>query len=229
MNQLTNLLPPKSTSRKFYNKWLYKITLRIGGAAVLRYDLSKIEDYISEDKRDVGYWTWQSKAAADKEFIKSIVDFLQSKDKTLWSKRVERAYVDFYTNDKTFFDELSLLGEQRLVHRFQPAEGSVEILQDSSTNVAVTKYPHDKYRHKVYLLPHKMKGDREEKIRYVNWLKKQCPKVTCTSAVEKWFIATDWNWDRRYILVEDESMLLMLRLRNPEVMGKIYNYVLCDK
>lgn len=229
MNQQMNLLPPKSTSRKFYNKWLYKITLTISGAAVLRYDLSKIEDYISEDKRDVGHWTWQSKAAADKEFITSIVNFLQSKDKTTWSKRVERTYVDFYTNDKTFFDELSLLGSDRIVHRYQPTEGSVEILEDSSTNVAVVKYPHDTYKHKVYLLPHKMHGNREEKIRYINWLKKQCPKVTCTEAVEKWFIATDWNWDRRYILVEDESMLLMLRLRNPDVVGRIYNYVLCDK
>lgn len=224
-----NLLPSKSTSRKFYNKWLYKITLTINGAAVLRYDLSKVEYYISEDKRDVGYWTWQSKAAADKEFIISIVNFLQSKDKDIWSKRVERTYVDFYTNDKTFFDELSLLGSERIVHRFEPTLGGVEILEDSSTNVAVTKYPHDIYKHKVYLLPHKMRGDREEKIRYINWLKKQCPKVTCTEAVEKWFIATDWNWDRRYILVEDESMLLMLRLRNPDVVGRIYNYVLCDK
>jgi hypothetical protein len=40
---------------------------------------------------------------------------------------------------------------------------------------------------------------------------------------------TEWNWDRRYVLVEDEGTLLMLKLRNPEVMGSVYNYVLSDK
>jgi hypothetical protein len=74
-----------------------------------------------------------------------------------------------------------------------------------------------------------MAGDKEGKMQYVNWLKKQYPKVTCTEAVEKWFVTTDWNWDRRYILVKDESMLLMLKLRNPDVVGRIYNYQLCDK
>ena len=100
---------------------------------------------------------------------------------------------------------------------------------DSATNVAVIKYPHDRYKHKVYLLPHKMKGDKESKQRYLEWLKKQCPKVTCTKAVEKWFLDTDWNWDRRYILVEDEAMLLMLKLRNSDVVGRVYNYILTDK
>lgn len=223
------LLPPKSTNRKFYNKWLYKITVKINGASVFRYDLSKVEDFYSEDRKDVGHWTWQNRSLHEKEFIMDLVNFLQSKDKTTWSKRVERHYVDFYTNDQTFFDELSVIGNERIIHRFQPTANSVEILEDSATNVAVVKYPHDKYKHKVYLLPHKMKYDKDGKEKYIEWLKRQSPKVTCTPAIEKWFISTDWNWDRRYILVEDEAMLLMLKLRNPEVVGKVYNYILCDK
>lgn len=223
------LQPAKSTSRKFYNKWLYKITVNIGGAAVLRQDLSNVENFCNEDKTDCGYWGWQNKAYQDKEFILKIVSYLLSKDKSIWSKRVERTYVDFYTNDKQFFDELSNLAQERIVHRFEPNKDSTEILEDSSTNVAVSKYPHDRYQHKVYLLPHKLKGDKEAKQKYIDWLKKQTPRVTCTSAIEKWFITTDWNWDRRYILVENEAMLLMLKLRNADVVGRIYNYVLYDK
>lgn len=220
---------PKLTSRKFYNKWLYKVTIGINGANCLRYDLDKVEEFISDDRRDYGNWSWREKAAADKEFIMTLVGFLLTKDKNLWSKRVERGYVDFYTNDKDFFNEISDLDHERVIHRFQPDDSSVGILQDSATNVAVTKYPHDRYRHKVYLLPHKMKGDKEQKQKYIDWLKRQSPKVTCSEAVSKWFLITDWNWDRRYILVEDESMLLMLKLRNADVVGKVYNYVLCDK
>ncbi len=223
------LLPAKSTSKKFYNKWLYKITVRINGASVLRYKLDRIDDMLSEDKKDNGYWGWQSKAYADKEFILSLVNFLENKDKTSWFKRVERNYVDFYTNDQLFFDEFSDLVSQRIIHRFAPEEGSENILNESATSVAVKKLPHDRYQYRVYLLPHKMKYDKEEKQKYVDWLKRQSPKLTCTKAIEKWFITTDWNWDRRYILVEDESMLLMLKLRNPEVVGRVYNYILCDK
>ena len=229
MKQKMNLQPAKLTSRKFYNKWLYKITLTIGGANVLRYDLNKVEDMCTTESPDAHYWGWQNKAYADREFITKIVYFLISKDKNLWSKRVERSFVDFYTNDKDFFNELSELAGERIIHRYEPTSSSTEILMDSATNVAVIKYPHDRYKHKVYLLPHKMKGDKESKQRYLDWLKKQCPKVTCTKAVEKWFLDTDWNWDRRYILVEDEAMLLMLKLRNSDVVGRVYNYILTDK
>ena len=74
-----------------------------------------------------------------------------------------------------------------------------------------------------------MANDRLGKKRYIDWLKTQMPRVTCTSAVEKWFLATDWNWDRRYILVEDDQTMLMMKLRNAEVVGKIYNFVISDK
>ena len=53
--------------------------------------------------------------------------------------------------------------------------------------------------------------------------------MTCTHAVSTWFVDTDWNWDRRYILVEDEQSLLMLKLRGSEVVGKIHNFVISDK
>jgi hypothetical protein len=74
-----------------------------------------------------------------------------------------------------------------------------------------------------------MKGDKAGKQQYLEWVKRQTPRITCTPAIEKWFLTTDWNWDRRYVLVEDESTLLMLKLRNAEVMGRIYNFVVSDK
>jgi hypothetical protein len=40
---------------------------------------------------------------------------------------------------------------------------------------------------------------------------------------------TDWNWDRRYVLVEDKNTLMLLRLRNSEVVGSVYEFVLSDK
>jgi len=74
-----------------------------------------------------------------------------------------------------------------------------------------------------------MAFEREDKVKFIEWVEKQKPRITCTNAVKEWFIKTDWNWDRRYVLVEDEQTLLMMKLRGPEVVGKIYNYVICDK
>jgi len=50
-----------------------------------------------------------------------------------------------------------------------------------------------------------------------------------SKAVKTWFIRTEWNWDRRYILVEDEQTLFMMKLRSAEVVGKTHEYQLVDK
>jgi hypothetical protein len=69
----------------------------------------------------------------------------------------------------------------------------------------------------------------EAKQKFLDWLIIQSPKITCTSAVQSWFMKTDWNWDRRYVLVEDEGTLLLMKLKNSEVVGTVYNYVIVDK
>jgi hypothetical protein len=136
--------------------------------------------------------------------------------------------MDFYTNDRNFYEELSLKFESAMLHRFEPNLETLDLL-DTPQTILAAKLPHNRYHYKVYLLPHKMAGDKESKKKYVDWLKSQDPRITCTPAVQKWFIKTDWNWDRRYVLVEDEHTLLMLKLRNSEVVGRVYNYIISDK
>ncbi len=202
----------------------------MNGGNLMRYnDMESIAQLCLESDPDNKAWGWNTRAYTDRDYLYKISSYLATKNKDQWSKRVERTYIDFYTNDPVFFEEFSDLVADRIKHRFAPEQEAKDILNDGSTNVAVKKLPHDRYKHKVYLLPHKMKNDKEGKQKYLDWLKKQMPKVTCTPAIERWFIQTDWNWDRRYILVEDESMLLMLKLRNSEVVGRVYNYVLYDK
>jgi hypothetical protein len=53
--------------------------------------------------------------------------------------------------------------------------------------------------------------------------------VLISEVVKDWFIKTEWNWDRRYIFVEDAQTLLMLKLRNAEAIGRIYDYIIIDK
>lgn len=221
----------KITSRKFYNKWLYKVSLKMPGMAVLRNKtLEDAELYcstITPETKERSY-SLAAKVYANREYLLKIIRFLKHYDQSIWSKRIETDIVDIYTNDRSFYDAISLKFNSMLVHQFEPASGDVATLTDSHTIIG-KKLPHDKYQFRVYLLPHKMASDKASKQHYLNWIKKQGEKITCTPAVEKWFLTTNWNWDRRYVLVEDEATLLMLKLRNAEVVGRIYKYVVSDK
>lgn len=226
-----NLPLAKLTSKKFYNKWMYKVTLNVNGGHLLKYNsLDSIATLCESGKRSDKRWGWNVNSAfADRTAMLKLSVFLLSKDKDSWTKRIEKTFVDFYTNDVGFYKEICALMPERIIHRFEPENKAQDILADSVNNIAVKKLPHNRYRHKVYLLPHKIKYDKESKRKFLDWLLSQVPKVTCSHSIEKWFLETDWNWDRRYILVEDEATLLMMKLKNPEVVGRVHNYILYDK
>jgi hypothetical protein len=219
----------KKTSRKFYNKWIYKVSLNVKGTAIFRaHSLDYIKEFCTGENSDNRPHSIFGQAWQNKDQILALSDFLTDKDPTIWSKRIENTNIDFYTNDKLFYESISETFQDSLIHRFEPDDG-VESLLDQPQVIVSHKLPHNKYRYRVYLLPHKLANNKEAKLKYIDWLKSQSPRITCTTAVEKWFIKTDWNWDRRYVLVEDEHTLLMLKLRNSEVVGRVYNYVVADK
>ncbi len=220
----------KQTNRKFYGKWLYKSTFNIEGCGMLRTkNLDEIEEFcLGPDPDTHSYSIWQ-RAWINRETILPFVKFLKNYTKNTYNLRIEKSLVDVYTNDKQFYELISNNFENILRHKFEPLEHTIDLLTENQHFISVKKLPKNRYNYRVYLLPHKMKGDLEGKQKFVDWLKKQDPKITCTPAVQKWFINTDWNWDRRYVLVEDESTLLMLKLRNSDAIGRIYNFVVSDK
>jgi hypothetical protein len=220
----------KKTSRKFYNKWLYKVSIKVNGAPVFRLgDMDTVIDFCNNADNDARPYSLSHKVRDHKEQIVDMASFLKPYDPSIWSKRVESNIVDIYTNDRQFYEDITDRFLETVVHRFEPDPQTEDLLKDGTHYIVSKKLPHDRYQFRVYLLPHNMSGDRDGKQQYLNWIKKQNEKITLTPAVESWFIKTDWNWDRRYVLVEDEATLIMLKLRNSEVVGRIYNYVVSDK
>ena len=218
----------KQTTRKFYNKWCYKVSLEIKGAAVFRtVPLSEVERYCDKCGGNSYRHSIETKVFHNKEQIAELSKFLLNYDPSIWSKRIENSNIDFYTNDLKFYNDISNQYKDFVNLRFEPDVNS-NIL-DQPQVIVGKKLPHNKYQFRVYLLPHKLAGDTEEKEKFINWMKTQNSKIRLTDTVIKWFMHTDWNWDRRYILVEDEPTLLMLKLRNSSVVGRIYNYVISDK
>lgn len=212
------------TKRKFYNKWSYKITLTIPGISMLYYNtLDQLEYKIINN-------IFNLERRHEKEIYNNIdtalqlINILKTSDKHEFQKRVERKLISIYTNNKDLYKDLADAMDYCTYHRFEPSD-DIPLLDNNK--VACKKLPHDKFRYKIYLLPHKL--PRDEKSLYLNWLESQPDTISITESVKKWFISTDWNWDRRYIWVTDERTLLMLKLRNPEVCGKVLEYVTVDK
>ena len=219
----------KTTKKKFYNKWLYKVSLRLNGAGVFRlYDLDTVIKHVTgEDARSVPSWVLDQ-ASLNVDAIVDVCNTLKKYDPSNWAKRVERSNLDLYSNNPAFFRDFVDNFESIVTNAFEPNGNSKDLLENDGTIVG-KKLPHGRYQYRVYLLPHKLAHKDEDKQRVLDWIKSQDGRITCTSSVENWFLKTNWNWDRRYVLVEDEKTLLMLKLRSADVVGKIYKYVVCDK
>jgi hypothetical protein len=221
------MIKSKLINRKFYNKWLYKVSLKIPGVVVFRmYGISDVGSLLDTHQQNHYRNSIIDSANANRDIIENLAMVLLSFDKDSWSKRIERNMIDLYTNDKAIFNAISEKFEEVTIQRFEPSLDKIDLYDESS--IIVQKLPHNKYRFKVFLLPHKFNKDKDLKKQYVNWVS-ATPAILISDAVKEWFIKTDWNWDRRYVLVEDEHTLLMLKLRNSEAVGRIYKYVIADK
>jgi hypothetical protein len=198
----------KQTTRKFYNKWNYKLSFSIKNSRELSY-------------RSLEYLA----ANGSNPLVASIAQDLLNYDSSSYSKRIESKILDLYTNDENFFNYFLEKYQQFTRLSVSPAPGNAP---DDSHVILSKKLPHDRYLYKVFLQPHKIQSV-EEKQKYLDWLETQKPRVNFTDTVKNWFYKTHWNWDRRYMYVEDEKTLLMLKLKKPEALGTIYTFVVSDK
>jgi hypothetical protein len=216
--------------RKFYNKWLYKVSLLCPGVTLYRVkSYQECIDWLVDANNNIfPPSSTYSRALRNKDDLSALTSYLLSKDPVLYTKRLERNIIDLYTNDQELYNEISVNFENITINRYEPESSQLELLK-SNNYIIVKKYPYKKYRYKVFLLPHKLKNNREAKEKYLSWLDTQQDRVMISSAVKDWFIKTDWNWDRRYMYVEDEMTLLMIKMRSSEVLGRIYEYHIIDK
>jgi hypothetical protein len=220
----------KYTNRKFYNKWVYKVSLLIPGISVMRINsIEKLVDFDKEAYPEGNGYRQSSliKAHNNKLPITKLARILNSYDKDAYAKRIESNRIDIYTNDKTVCDSIDKDLSDKVAYISIPDNNQLDILNTGL--IPVQKLPHGIYKYKVYLLPHKFKNDVPNKNKYLAWLDQQNPKILISEKVKKWFIDTNWNWDRRYIYVQDEHTLLLLKLRASEAMGRVYEYSTVDK
>lgn len=198
------------TKRKFYNKWLYKATLKIKG--VTQFRVKQL---------------WEIIRFSTNEKLVELAKVLDQHNTDDRAVRVERNCVDVYTNSPEFFNQVIEKFKDDLVHCFAPVAGSENLLDQKRTIVS-TKLPHNKFRYKVFLQPHNF-SSTDDKLRWLSWLDTQQDRIKISESVKAWFIKTNWNWDRRYMYVEDDQTLLLLKMRNSDAVGSVYTYTVIDK
>lgn len=201
-----------TTKKKFYNKWLYKITVYCRNGRFLKSSI------------DQGY---VNKVSSNDLDLISLYGILSVLDKNQYGIRVEGYYVDVYSNNKDIIDSVKRHLSLGIKHIFLPVND--ELLTNGDEKEIISKnLPHSKYRYKVFLQPHKLKTD-EEKNKYLDWIGTQSSRILITNKVKDWFKKTKWNYDRRYMYVEDEKTLLMVKMKNPDAIGTVYSFRVVDK
>ena len=196
------------------------------GVAILRH--YKLEELlVTELTPNSNVNSIRTRAAHNKENIIALTKFLLEWESTAWAKRIESSKIDIYTSNKEIYQQLLEKFATIISLCCEPNELNLSILENTG-NIVAKKFPHDKYHYKAYLLPHRVKS-KESKRELLDWIDGQGGRILISESVKDWFISTDWNWDRRYVLIEDEYTLLMLKLRSSDTLGRVYNYVISDK
>jgi len=227
----TQLPTAKKTKQKFYNKFVYKTNLRIKASELLRYySFDQIID--NNLLYDPKVWTRGNDRfrdavieldQSDKERFLNFLNLLKTYDKKDYQLRIEGLGLDVYTNEDDLYETLCSDFSENIERRWAPEQGQKQEILNSTRKIFVKHLPHFKYAYKVFLHPHKIQGDRKS---IVEWFSKQTDKTSISDSIVQWMLKQNQNWDRRYILVEDDQTVLMLRLRCPELIGPVHQYVI---
>ena len=221
---------PKKTKKKFYNQFIYKVTLDAPGSGALRwYNFSQILNLSTNTPLTVHDWQEKilSDLRANTKFWIDLTGLILQFDKKEWRKRLEGNNLDLYTNNKPLYTGLCNTFPNQIIRRFEPAKGTEQTLLNSHKQIFCKEIPHSKYNYRCYLHPHKLDIDQKEKV--CEWFDRQGDNTTFSKSIKQWFLTTNENWDRRYVLIDNEQTMLLLRLLSPSVIGQTHKYVKHDK
>jgi hypothetical protein len=201
----------------------------VGSGIFRNTDIMSVIEFCNQDPApQPTHYATKDKAWANRINIYKVASMLARYPADSWSKRIETNIMDIYTNDEEFYNKLLNQFSGIVRNASAPIKETIDQL-DSPYTVVANKLPHDRYRYKVYLTPHAMPRDRITRANYLIWIKEQGDRIKISDSVKQWFLTCNYNWDRRYMLVEDEKTLFMLKLRDGSAVGQTYKYVIAKK
>lgn len=230
----------KKTKKKFYNKYIYKVSLELEGAYALRtLGTQEIIEFATglrappqSDDYEFDTANWKAKNAhlihSNSKAWLTLLEILNSVPKNESTVRIESNILDVYTNNKNMYDSLCYEFADRTRNRHEPAPGMTDTLLDSNQEIFVKELPHGMYNFQVDIKsPLTLKYD--ELLNLADWCKSRKPAIAFTDATYNWLLKRDVYNTRRWIYVDTESTLLMLRLRCNDLLGTVRKYIKTGK
>lgn len=230
----------KKTKKKFYNKYIYKVSLKLEGAYALRtLGHQEILDFATglrappqSDDYEFSTQTWRQKNAhliqSNSKVWISLLGILNSVPKEESTVRIETDILDIYTNNKSLYESLCYEFSDITRTRHEPAPGMTDTLLDSNQEIFVKELPHCMYNFQVDLkTPKSLTFEELENL--ADWCKSRRPAIAFTDATYKWLVKRDMFNTRRWIYIDTESTLLMLRLRCNDLVSTVRKYIKTGK
>lgn len=202
MKQLQQL----KTSKLFYNKWPYKLVVRLAGTgSVKREGCDKTIEYCQLP----GWGRWQE--INKKELTLFCKKFKQFEDKEI-QMRVEYQNMSIFCDDEAMIDNMAHELQFWAHEIWKPnSAADLAVLKASKARkVMCNVLPHGKYQYRVKI---KSMMDLNTRANFQNWLKNYGDKVRLSDHTVKWFSygKGGYGWNP-FILVADSATLSMIGL-----------------
>lgn len=219
---------PKKTKRKFYGEYIYKSQIKLESCYSIRVcNLETIVSILDGKRPKIPSYRpaqWRQNLKGNEDTWRKLYSVV--KDHKDYKFRVEGIRLDLYTNNRQLYDNMNRTLADELIVCYEPPVGLAQKMLDSHDTVFVDKLPHDLYQFKVFLTPHKLPRNWEEREPIIEWIKERYPNIWSSESIREHIRHNNQNWDRRYLYVDTENTLLMLRLRSPELVGKVLKHVI---
>ena len=200
-----------------------------GGRLLSFYSTSDILNFITSPET-VGHYRWQIDAVDNirkqKQDWCKFIFLLNNIPNGEFQKRSESDVINVYTNDENFISSCKIDLAHRIVELYEPTSESLSLLNTEEKVILVNKLPYKKYNFRVIIKPHKL--NQQQKEQFIKFLENN-PGIGLQENVKKFILTNKQNWDRRYIYVDGEKTLTMLKIAFAEAVSTIHRYVINDK
>ena len=132
----------KQTNKKFYGKWLYKVSFLFEGCALLRSkSFDELEHFCNGPDPDSYRHSLSQRAWNNRENLLKLCVAIKPYTRDIYNLRIEGNILDVYTNDESFYIHTSTELEEFVRVRFKTPNG--EILTKQFVGMTARCFQHE--------------------------------------------------------------------------------------
>ena len=210
------------TTKLFYSKWPYKVSVRTRGAYLIRFYGAEILIRRFDDPTDnFSYHRLKPHELEDLE--KCARNVLKLKNIPNIKYRYEGGTINLFTDTIEVFDIICNTFLSKIVEVWKPTNDfEIQHLKDNINNVIVDVLPYNKYKYKVVLRYNTPAAIRESIFK---WLGNNQFSTRPSNATRR-FLTCHSYIQSPFIYIEDDKTLMMLQLIAGEQIKKTEKYII---